>query len=52
MQILYDLGPEGQDAVDLAKDFERRKCNHFKARPQDECLLAMAGQSIPLRTSL
>ncbi|GAA5859508.1 hypothetical protein JCM8547_006855 [Rhodosporidiobolus lusitaniae] len=44
MQVLYDLGPEGQAAVDAAKDFERRKCNHFKARPEDECMLSMAGK--------
>jgi hypothetical protein len=48
MQILYDLGPEGQAAVDAAKDFERRKCNHFKARPEAECMLAMAGLSLSL----
>ncbi|KAL8287688.1 hypothetical protein RQP46_003546 [Phenoliferia psychrophenolica] len=63
MQALYDLGAEGQGAVDLAKGFERRKCNHFKVRPQDECMTAMAGsdnpnryviatQSLPLRQTL
>ncbi|KAK4705556.1 U3 small nucleolar RNA-associated protein 23, partial [Phenoliferia sp. Uapishka_3] len=63
MQALYDLGAEGQGAVDLAKGFERRKCNHFKVRPQDECMTAMAGadnknryvmatQSLPLRQAL
>lgn len=46
MQALYDLGPEGQGAVDLAKGFERRKCNHFKVRPQDECMTAMAGELV------
>ncbi|GAA6063722.1 hypothetical protein JCM10212_001833 [Sporobolomyces blumeae] len=45
IQALYDAGPEGQDAVDVAKGFERRKCNHFKVRPQDECMMAMAGDS-------
>lgn len=43
MQALYDMGAEGQGAVDLAKGFERRKCNHFKVRPQDECMNTMAG---------
>ncbi|GEM10524.1 rRNA processing protein [Rhodotorula toruloides] len=63
MQALYDAGAEAQPAVDAAKGFERRKCNHFKARPEDECMLAMAGtenknryvfatQSLPLRESL
>ncbi|GAA5966151.1 hypothetical protein JCM21900_000575 [Sporobolomyces salmonicolor] len=44
IQALYDAGPEGQAAVDMAKGFERRKCNHFKPRPQDECMAAMAGE--------
>lgn len=43
MQALYDLGEEAQDVVDVAKGFERRKCNHLKARPEDECLTTMAG---------
>ncbi|ORY89021.1 Fcf1-domain-containing protein [Leucosporidium creatinivorum] len=63
MQALYDAGAEGQAAVDEAKGFERRKCNHFKVRPEAECLASMAGkdnphryviatQSLPLRKSL
>ncbi|GAA5870126.1 hypothetical protein JCM1840_003591 [Sporobolomyces johnsonii] len=63
IQALYDAGPEGQAAVDMAKGFERRKCNHFKPRPQDECMAAMAGddnknryvfatQSLELRQTL
>ncbi|GAA5867093.1 hypothetical protein JCM3774_004392 [Rhodotorula dairenensis] len=63
IQALYDAGEEAKDAVEVAKGFERRKCNHFKAREQDECMLAMAGeqnknryvfatQSLPLRESL
>lgn len=44
IQALYDAGAEAQAAVDAAKGFERRKCNHFKARPEDECMLAMAGE--------
>jgi len=43
IQSLYDQGAEGQAAVDMAKEFERRKCNHFKQRPEDECMIAMAG---------
>ncbi|TNY22553.1 PIN domain-like protein [Rhodotorula diobovata] len=63
MQALYDLGEEAQDVVDVAKGFERRKCNHLKARPEDECLTTMAGadnrnryvfatQSLALRQAL
>jgi U3 small nucleolar RNA-associated protein 23 len=49
IQALYDLGTEGQASVDLAKDFERRKCNHFKVRPEEECLITMAGALHSLR---
>ncbi|SCV71711.1 BQ2448_3299 [Microbotryum intermedium] len=49
IQALYDLGPSGQPCVDLAKEFERRKCNHLKARPGVECLTAMAGKDNPHR---
>ncbi|BGP42075.1 hypothetical protein JCM10449v2_006077 [Rhodotorula kratochvilovae] len=45
MQALYDRGAEAQDVIDIAKGFERRKCNHLKARPEDECLTAMAGDA-------
>ncbi|GAA5832754.1 hypothetical protein JCM11251_005750 [Rhodosporidiobolus azoricus] len=44
IHALYEAGEEGQAAVDAAKGFERRKCNHFKARPEDECMLTMAGK--------
>ncbi|GAA5906883.1 rRNA-binding ribosome biosynthesis protein UTP23 [Sporobolomyces salmoneus] len=44
IQALYDQGEEGQAAVEMAKEFERRKCNHFKPRPEDECMTAMAGE--------
>lgn len=43
IQALYDAGEDAKEAVEAAKGFERRKCNHFKARKQDECMLAMAG---------
>ena len=46
MQALYNLGDEAQDVIDVAKGFERRMCNHLKARPEDECLTAMAGASL------
>ncbi|SCZ88914.1 BZ3500_MvSof-1268-A1-R1_Chr1-1g00822 [Microbotryum saponariae] len=49
MQVLYDLGPSAQPSVELAKEFERRKCNHLKARPAEECLTAMAGKDNPHR---
>ncbi|GAA5969645.1 hypothetical protein JCM11641_008191 [Rhodosporidiobolus odoratus] len=60
---LYEGGDDTQAAVDAAKGFERRKCNHFKARPEEECILAMAGaenknryvfatQSLDLRQNL
>ncbi|KDE03329.1 hypothetical protein MVLG_06172 [Microbotryum lychnidis-dioicae p1A1 Lamole] len=49
MQVLYDLGPSGQPSVNLAKEFERRKCNHLKARPAEQCLTAMAGKDNPHR---
>ncbi|KAF7339900.1 rRNA-processing protein utp23 [Mycena venus] len=60
---LYLLGKTQQPAVDLAKTFERRKCNHREAIPGDECLASVVGetnkhryvvatQSQPLRVKL
>ncbi|KAF5312481.1 hypothetical protein D9619_003025 [Psilocybe cf. subviscida] len=60
---LYLQGREQQPAVDLAKTFERRKCNHREAIPGDECLTSVvsdknkhryvvATQSHPLRVKL
>ncbi|KAL1669070.1 Fcf1-domain-containing protein [Schizophyllum commune] len=60
---LYLEGKSMQPAVDLAKTFERRKCNHREAIPTDECLAAVIGptnkhryavatQSQPLRVKL
>ncbi|KAF8167929.1 Fcf1-domain-containing protein [Crassisporium funariophilum] len=60
---LYLQGKEQQPAVDLAKTFERRKCNHREAIPGDECLSSVIGdknkhryviatQSHPLRVKL
>ncbi|KAJ7666411.1 Fcf1-domain-containing protein [Mycena rosella] len=60
---LYLLGKTLQPAVDLAKTFERRKCNHREPIPGDECLTSVVGetnkhryviatQSQPLRVKL
>jgi len=57
------LQREQQTAVDLAKAFERRKCNHREPIPGDDCLASVVGdsnkhryviatQSNPLRTKL
>lgn len=42
---LYLQGKSEQPAVDLAKTFERRKCNHREAIPGDECLTSVIGMS-------
>jgi len=60
---LYLQGKSQQPAVDLAKTFERRKCNHKEAIPGNECIAAVVGetnkhryvittQSHPLRVTL
>jgi len=60
---LYLQGKTQQPAVDLAKTFERRKCNHREPIPGDECLTRVVGdtnkhryviatQSQPLRVKL
>ncbi|KAG2368250.1 Fcf1-domain-containing protein [Suillus spraguei] len=43
MHELYLQGKVRQPAVDLAKTFERRKCNHREAIPGDECLSSVVG---------
>lgn len=43
MQVLYDAGKEGQEVVDLAKRFERRKCNHREPIANDACLTDVIG---------
>jgi len=40
---LYKLGPSGQRIVDVAKRFERRKCNHTEAIDGDECIKSVIG---------
>ncbi|EPT04253.1 hypothetical protein FOMPIDRAFT_1114186 [Fomitopsis schrenkii] len=42
---LYLQGKTQQPAVDLAKTFERRKCNHREAIPGDECLASVVGET-------
>lgn len=51
MVELYKLGPVGQAAVDLAKTFERRKCNHREAIANDDCIRSVVGMYIQLRSS-
>ena len=43
---LYLQGKSHQPAVDLAKSFERRKCNHKEAIPGDECIAAVVGEFV------
>jgi U3 small nucleolar RNA-associated protein 23 len=63
VEALYTLGKEFQSATNLAKTFERRRCNHRVAIDPDACLLDMIGssnkhnyvlasQSAPLRQKL
>ncbi|KAI0824241.1 Fcf1-domain-containing protein, partial [Trametes gibbosa] len=42
---LYLQGQAHQPAVDLAKTFERRKCNHREAIPGDECVASVVGET-------
>ncbi|OCH96485.1 Fcf1-domain-containing protein [Obba rivulosa] len=42
---LYLQGKAQQPAVDLAKTFERRKCNHREAIPGDDCLVSVIGET-------
>ncbi len=45
IKALYDAGPSAQAATDVAKTFERRKCNHLdKPKEEDECMKTMAGK--------
>lgn len=45
MEELYLQGIALQPAVDLAKSFERRKCNHRVGIPGDECLMSVVGDT-------
>ncbi|KAL5495318.1 hypothetical protein ACEPAI_781 [Sanghuangporus weigelae] len=42
---LYLAGRTAQPAVDLAKNFERRRCNHREAIPEVDCLKEVIGQT-------
>jgi len=42
---LYLQGKSEQPSVDLAKTFERRKCNHREAIPGDDCLSDVVGET-------
>ncbi|TFK30612.1 hypothetical protein FA15DRAFT_17694 [Coprinopsis marcescibilis] len=42
---LYLEGKDQQPAVDLAKTFERRKCNHREAIPPEDCLKDVVGET-------
>lgn len=41
---LYLQGKSQQAAVDLAKSFQRRKCNHREAVPGEECIASVVGK--------
>lgn len=43
MVELYKLGPTHQVTVDMAKRFERRKCNHREAIEGDQCVIDVVG---------
>lgn len=44
MVELYKLGKERQPAVDIAKEFERRKCNHREAIDGPSCIESVVGR--------
>lgn len=43
VDALYKMGKEYQAVVDIAKTFERRRCNHRDPIPADDCLNDMIG---------
>jgi len=45
IEALYREGPSQQGTVDIAKAFERRKCNHREPIDSSECLLSVIGDS-------
>lgn len=49
---LYKMGKERQPAVDLAKEFERRKCNHREAIDGSECLESVVGMHTSTHQSI
>lgn len=48
---LYLQGKSQQSATDLAKTFERRRCNHKEAIPGDDCLMSVVGAISPACSS-
>ncbi|WRT70915.1 uncharacterized protein IL334_007914 [Kwoniella shivajii] len=63
MEALYKMGKEHQQTTNLAKTFERRRCNHRTAIDGNDCLkdvvgqtnkhrYVLASQSLALRTAL
>ncbi|OCF45592.1 U3 small nucleolar RNA-associated protein 23 [Kwoniella heveanensis CBS 569] len=45
MEALYKVGKDVQRTTDLAKTFERRKCNHREPLEPDECLKDVIGST-------
>lgn len=45
MVELYKLGPSAQPVVDMAKGFERRKCNHREAIENEPCVESVVGET-------
>ncbi|QRV74953.1 rRNA processing protein, Fcf1 family protein [Ceratobasidium sp. AG-Ba] len=45
MVELYKLGPSAQPVVDMAKGFERRRCNHREAVENEPCVEAVVGET-------
>jgi U3 small nucleolar RNA-associated protein 23 len=45
MEALYKLGKEHQAITDMAKNFERRRCNHRTAIEEEECIKDVVGES-------
>ncbi|WWC98372.1 hypothetical protein V866_005263 [Kwoniella sp. B9012] len=45
MEALYALGKDHQQTTNLAKTFERRRCNHRTAIDGNECLKDVIGQT-------
>lgn len=45
MQALYSLGKEAQSTVDMAKQWERRMCNHREAIDPQRCIKECVGET-------
>lgn len=44
MEALYKLGKEHQAITNMAKDFERRRCNHRTAIEEMDCIKDVVGK--------